>query len=243
MTAVPATPDAPGPTGLLVVDDHELVRLGLQTLVHAQAAANEKSVKVFEARTLQGALDVYRNEQSAIGLVLLDLHLPDAHGLSGLTAFLHQFPKAPVVVLSGASEPAMMREALAHGARAYLTKSGDLQPVVHYIRSLGLLSKDGAPANNAADHGPHPLGNSQGQGQGQADADNSASRQVTTLAGQQVRLTSRQGEILDWILTGYTNREIADKAHLSEGTVKNHVSTLLLMFGVRSRAQLISQLR
>lgn len=242
MTAVPPTPDvahAPGPTGLLVVDDHELVRLGLQTLVHAQAAANEKSVKVFEARTLQGALDVYRNEQSAIGLVLLDLHLPDAHGLSGLTTFLHQFPRAPVVVLSGASEPAIMREALAHGARAYLTKSGDLQPVVHYIRSLGLLRKDGAQADNPADLDSHQPGNANGSG----DADIITSRQVTTLAGQQVRLTPRQGEILDWILTGHTNREIADKAHLSEGTVKNHVSALLLMFGVRSRAQLISQLR
>ena len=122
MTLATTVAASPPVAGLLVVDDHELVRLGLQTLVQAQAAANQTVVKVFEARTLQGALDVYRNEQACIGLVLLDLHLPDAHGLSGLTSFLAQFPDAPVVVLSGASDPALMRQALAHGARAYLTK-------------------------------------------------------------------------------------------------------------------------
>jgi DNA-binding NarL/FixJ family response regulator len=237
--ALPATGPAKavGPAGLLVVDDHELVRLGLQTLVQAQAAANQTNVKVFEARTLQGALDVYRNEQDCIGLVLLDLHLPDAHGLTGLTTFLAQFPRAPVVVLSGASEPAMMRDALAHGARAYLTKSGDLQPVVAYIRSLGLLSQGldsgGLPAASLAES----------PAQSRIGDNPETSRIVRTRSGEAVRLTARQAELLDWILTGLSNREIADRAHLSEGTVKNHVSTLLLMFGTRSRSQLISQLR
>ena len=229
--------DRAGPAGLLVVDDHELVRLGLQTLVQAQAAANQTKVKVFEARTLQGALDVYRNEQDCIGLVLLDLHLPDAHGLTGLTTFLAQFPRAPVVVLSGASEPAMMRDALAHGARAYLTKSGDLQPVVAYIRSLGLLSQ-------GLDSGGLPVASmAESPAQSRVGDNPETSRIVRTRLGEAVRLTARQAELLDWILTGLSNREIADRAHLSEGTVKNHVSTLLLMFGTRSRSQLISQLR
>ncbi len=234
---------AAAPAGLLVVDDHELVRLGLQTLVQAQAAANHASVKVFEARTLQGALDVYRNERESIRLVLLDLHLPDAHGLSGLTTFLGQFPQAPLVVLSGVSDPAMVREALAHGARAYLTKSGDLQQVVAYIRSLGLLSLKGASGE---------LQDGLLNGTAAASALNAAgspreahdtARVVRTHQGGNVRLTARQAEMLDWILSGQSNREIAEHAHLSEGTVKNHVSTLLLMFGVRSRAQLISELR
>ncbi len=231
-TASPIRFDASSPAGLLVVDDHELVRLGMQSLVQAHAAANAKSVRVFEARTLNGALDVYAAEQANIGLVLLDLHLPDAHGLSGLTAFLRRFPAAPVVVLSGESDPALVREALAHGARAYLTKSGDLQDVVRYVRSLGLLnnaaSATGLPETTARDNGTARVVQIAGSGNGPA---------------QSVRLTSRQAELLDWILTGLSNRDIAARAHLSEGTVKNHVSTLLLMFGVRSRAQLISQLR
>ena len=223
------------PAGLLVVDDHDLVRLGLRTLVQAHADANARQVRVFEARTLRDALDVYRDQQDHIGLVLLDLHLPDAHGLSGLTTFIGQFPQAHVVVLSGVSDPAMVREALAHGATAYLTKSGDLQHVVAYIRSLGLLRKTDDLASASVDARAGAAQN--------GDADSGTTRLIANGAGQAVRLTTRQAELLDWILTGQSNREIAERAHLSEGTVKNHVSTLLLMFGVRSRAQLISQLR
>ena len=68
-------------------------------------------------------------------------------------------------------------------------------------------------------------------------------RTVHTLAGEAVRLTSRQANLLDGLLAGESNRQIAERLCLSEGTVKNHVSTLLLTFGVRSRAQLISALR
>ncbi len=111
-------PDDAQPAGLLVVDEHDLVRLGLRTLVQAHADANARQVQVFEARTLRDALDVYSNQQDRIGLVLLDLHLPDAHGLSGLTTFLGQFMQAHVVVLSGVSDPAMVREARCRGTVA-----------------------------------------------------------------------------------------------------------------------------
>jgi DNA-binding CsgD family transcriptional regulator len=55
-------------------------------------------------------------------------------------------------------------------------------------------------------------------------------------------LTPRQMQVLQWVLEGKANKEIAQLANLSEGTVKNHVSTILLLFGMRSRAQLISTL-
>ena len=234
----PVPVDAPKPAGLLVVDDHDLVRLGLQTLVQAYAADNHRAVKVFEARSLQEALVLYGQEQSAIDLVMLDLHLPDAHGLSGLTTFTARFPAAPVVVLSGVNDPAMVRDALAHGARAYLTKSGDLQNVVDYIRSLGLWRTPGQVESL------RPAAASWQLNAAEAQAD--AGRWVRpggNATSPAVRLTARQAELLDWILIGKSNREIADLTHLSEGTVKNHVSTLLLLFGVRSRAQLISHLR
>lgn len=235
MEAVPPNPpDAAKATGMLVVDDHDLVRLGLRTLVQSHAASSGHEVQVFEARTLQEALARYRDQQAAIDLVLLDLHLPDAHGLSGLVTFIAQFPAARVVVLSGVSDPALVREAMARGASAFLAKSGDLQNVVSYIRSLGLLGQSGAPSSAEAET--------------PADDDNEPAglrivRTMRTSAGDRLQLTARQAQVLDSILAGQSNRQIADMAHLSEGTVKNHVSTLLLLFGVRSRAQLISQLR
>jgi DNA-binding NarL/FixJ family response regulator len=227
MQAPPLQPPAlPAEQGILVVDDHDLVRQGMRTLVHSQAAAHGRTVPVLEARSLQEALALYRSQGSAIRLVLLDLNLPDAHGLSGLTTFMARFPQARVVVLSGAGDPAMVRLAMAYGAQAFLAKSGDLQEVVHYIRSLGLLGSGVARDEPSAM--PPPL---------------LKPPPARRASGAAHPLTERQAQVLEWILAGRSNREIALQAHLSEGTVKNHVSALLLLFGVRSRAQLISQLR
>jgi DNA-binding NarL/FixJ family response regulator len=218
-------------TGMLVVDDHDLVRLGLRSLVQSHAQEHGQSVQVYEARSLAQALSSYQEHGPDIGLVLLDLHLPDAHGLSGLISFKARFPHAHVVALSGISDPMLMREAIARGASTFLPKSADLAQVVNYIRSLGLLhTPDGAtptptPAPGTDAAAIHPT------------------RTVRGKRGETLQLTARQAQILDWLLSGHSNAEIADMAHLSEGTVKNHVSTLLLLFGVRSRAQLISELR
>ncbi|AOW15098.1 hypothetical protein LPB72_21495 [Hydrogenophaga crassostreae] len=228
--------DAPLPKGILVVDDHELLRLGLRTLVQSHAQGNGQAVTVFEAHSLQEALAMFGKNATAIQLVLLDLHLPDAHGLSGLRAFKSQYPDAHVIVLSGSSDPGLQRDALAMGARAYLTKSGDLDQVVHYIASMDLPSLHKAP-NPSPQEQAFPTASATG------GAPLAMGRSVRTTTGEWVQLTVRQAQVLDWILIGWSNRQIADHAKLSEGTVKNHVSTLLLTLGARSRAQLISQLR
>ncbi len=240
-TERPHRPIAPLTKGLLVVDDHELLRLGLRTLVQSHAQPGEHNgpgVRVFEAHSLQDALAVFGEHAAAIQLVLLDLHLPDAHGLSGVDVFLKQFPGAHVVVLSGTSDPGLQRDALALGARAYLTKSGDLDQVVRYIAAMGLINlpdtgPQGAVADSPPGTKPPPSGT----------APPAEGRAVRTTSGEWTQLTARQAQVLDWILTGWSNRQIADHANLSEGTVKNHVSTLLLLLGARSRAQLISHLR
>jgi DNA-binding NarL/FixJ family response regulator len=211
--------------GLLVVDDHDLVRLGLLTLVQSHAADTGQSVPVFEARTLAEALDLYRAQRHRIGLVLLDLQLPDAHGMSGLDDFLRAFPGAPVAVLSGVGDPGLMRHAVTRGALAYLPKAGDLQHVIGFIRSRGTFGEHDRACVSARADEPLPASRWHGA------------------QGQRLSLTERQTQVLEWVLAGASNREIALRAHLSEGTVKNHVSALLLLFGVRSRAQLISHLR
>jgi DNA-binding NarL/FixJ family response regulator len=212
------------PKGILVVDDHELLRFGLRTLVESHAQANGHVVAVFEARSLKEALEVYGHHAAAIQMVLLDLHLPDAHGLLGVSAFMGQYPDAHLVVLSGASDPGLQRDALTMGASAYLAKAGDLDQVVQYIAAMDLIRP--ATPSLPATSPPSPGG-----------------RSVRTASGDWVQLSARQAQVLDWILTGWSNRQIADHANLTEGTVKNHVSTLLLLLGARSRAQLISQLR
>lgn len=209
--------------GILVVDDHDLVRLGLRTLVHSHAVSCGQEIHVFEARTLQEAMAVFKKHQTQIDLVFLDLHLPDAHGLSGFSTFVARFPNARVAVFSGASDPALIKEAKSIGAIAYLSKSSDLPNLAEFISANGVHMKH--PVVKSTTEVPPTV------------------RTVRTVNGNVVALSARQSQALDFLLAGHTNKEIADAMLLSEGTVKNHISALLLLFGVRSRAQLISQLR
>lgn len=212
------------PQAILVVDDHDLLRLGVRALVQAQAKPSSDAIEVFEAATLADALALYGAAQGRIGLVLLDLALPDTERLSGLKAFHGRYPQARIVVLSGTSDASLAQEALASGASAFLPKSADLREVVSFIRACGLLD------TKVADAPAVPSG-----------ANDYVPPAAHARAWQQ--LTPRQMQVLQWVLEGKANKEIAQIANLSEGTVKNHVSTILLLFGMRSRAQLISSLR
>lgn len=224
MAAPPFTSSIDTPhADMLVIDDHDLVRIGLRTLIQSHANANGQVVRIFEARTLQEAMAIFQEHQAQIDLVLLDLHLPDAHGLSGLATFIGRFPNARVIVISGVNDPGLVKEATACGALAYLSKSADLPNLVDFIDSKGVLTK---PSSVNAGSEAQPV-----------------VRTVRTIGGKSIALSARQAQAFDFLLAGQTNKEIAERMHLSEGTVKNHISTLLLLFGVRSRAQLISQLR
>jgi DNA-binding NarL/FixJ family response regulator len=179
----------PAPTAILVVDDHDLLRLGV--------------------------------------CALLDLALPDTRGLSGLADFRQRFPDARIVVLSGTGNSTLAQGVLALGAAAFLPKSADLKEVVSFIRACGLLD----PSAPGAAEPPPP-----------AAAKPLAGYAEFAHASAWQELTPRQMQVLQWVLEGKANKEIAQLANLSEGTVKNHVSTILLLFGMRSRAQLISTL-
>lgn len=205
--------------GILLVDDHDLVRFGFRALVQSQAEFPAAALTVFEARTLAEALSVYQAQQQVIGLVVLDLGLPDTHGLSGLADFRTRFPAATVVVLSGTGSAALKQGALALGAQAFLAKSGDLSEVARFVHAC-------------AQHGPEVAGRHL-----------AANEPPAASLSMAETLSARQLQILQWLLEGKSNKEIAQLGFLTEGTVKNHVSTLLLQFGARSRAQLISSLR
>ncbi|RIX72281.1 response regulator transcription factor [Acidovorax cavernicola] len=217
-------------SAILVVDDHDLLRLGVSALVQAQAATSGARISVFEAGNIADALALYAANEAAVGLVLLDLALPDTHGLSGLAEFRLRFPAARVVVLSGTANSTLAQGALALGASAFLPKSADLKEMVGFIRACGLFEADGTPQQQQtlpAAALPKSLS-------GYAEFAHASAWQ---------ELTPRQMQVLQWVLEGKANKEIAQLANLSEGTVKNHVSTILLLFGMRSRAQLISTLR
>lgn len=210
-------------TAVLVVDDHDLLRLGFRALVQTDATAK---IDVLEAGSLEAALEVYGTHAERIGLVFLDLGLRDTQGLDGLATFRRAYPRARLVVLSGSMDESHAPRALAMGALAFLPKTADLREVVSFIRAAGLAAPAEVPQAST--------------GAGDAGDGGRAGSLPATAYGQ--ALTGRQAQILQWVLQGHSNKDIALLAQLSEGTVKNHVSTLLLLYGVRSRSQLLSVL-
>ncbi|MBB3640153.1 MULTISPECIES: response regulator transcription factor [unclassified Variovorax] len=222
-----ASQDPARPRAILVVDDHDLVRMGVCALLQANTSA--MPIEVLEAGDLAEAMAVYEANEDAIELVLLDLALPDTQGLSGLMAFRERHPAARVVVLSGTGTTSLAQDTLAQGAMtlgafAYLPKSATLREVVSFIRACGLLGGDAVNYQPPAPPAP---------AEAVAPSSNHARH----------KLTKRQLQVLNWLLEGKSNHEIAVLAEISEGTVKNYVAGILLQFGMRSRAQLISSLR
>jgi len=203
---------------VLLVDDHDLVRLGIRALM-----GSSRRVMWLEAASLADAVELY-HEHSDIALVLLDLNLADCKGLQGLARLLNAHPSARVVVLSGTQDEFVVRQAKAMGAAGYLHKCAPPQAT----RDTLLAAFDAACLPSAS------------PGAAWSHFPKSASTSRYELVSD---LGPKRLEILELILSGCTNQEISRETHLSLGTVKNYVSTILLALDVKSRSHLISLFR
>jgi NarL family two-component system response regulator LiaR len=204
---------------VLLVDDHELVRLGVKTSCTELFGL---SVEWIEAATLQDAVRLYAQTPD-IDAVLLDLNLADCKGLQGLRLFLQAHPSARVAVFSGTQDEFVVRQARALGAVGYIGKSG----IARQLRDtlVGLLQPGGAPGVRRSGSSLFPR------------------MPASAMYDRVAELGPRHLEILELVLSGCTNQEISHSTQLSLGTVKNYVSSLLLALDVRSRAHLISLFR
>lgn len=194
---------------ILVVDDHALIREGLRQVLRGL----DEAIEVLEAGSGARAFELVRGEPD-LDLVLLDYHLPDMNGLEALDIFARQHPELPVIVLSGSVNPRVMQQVMAKGAAAFLTKSGmsdELLSVTRLVLAGGVhMPAQSLPSADAANNVLAPP-----------------------------LFTPRQEEVLQLLLDGYTNKAIGRLLHLSEETVKNHVSSILRGFGVTTRTQAV----
>jgi DNA-binding NarL/FixJ family response regulator len=188
---------------ILVVDDHPLVRAGVREVLKGLDA----DVKVIEAANAALALEQVA-ANPGLDLALIDLNLPDMNGLELLAKLGARTPDLPVVVLSGAEDPALMRLALERGALGFVPKtalSDIIVPALRLVLSGGVYMP---PQMLTGASGRPALG-----------------------------ITPRQGEVLQLMLDGKSNKEIARALELSEPTVKAHMTAILRAFNVRTRAQ------
>jgi DNA-binding NarL/FixJ family response regulator len=206
---------------LLLVDDHELVRVGVKATYGELLGVQ---IEWLEAATLADALELYQ-QHGDIDAVLLDLNLTDCKGLQGLRQFLQAHPQARVAVFSGTQDEFVVRQARALGAAAYVGKNTmtaeTRETLLALLNVRGPQGPSGA-ANGAALFPRLPR---------------------SAMVDRVAELGPRHLEILELVLSGCTNQEISQSTSLSLGTVKNYVSSLLLALDVRSRSHLISLFR
>jgi DNA-binding NarL/FixJ family response regulator len=192
-----------------VVDDHEMVRRGIRDL-----ADEETDIDVVgESATLRGSLeDIGR---LAPDVALLDLRLPDGDGVELCREIRSRYPDVKCLMFTSyADEDALVKSIMA-GASGYLLKLGEGDEVSAAIRTVaGGGSLIDPATTQSVLHMLH-----------------------RTPAQSESKLSSQQERVLDLIVEGLTNREIAERLELAEKTVKNYVSAILDKLHVRSRTQ------
>ena len=198
---------------VLVVDDHALVREGLRQVLKGL----DEHIEVLDAANCARAFEISGSHPD-LDMVLLDYHLPDMNGLQALAVFRAQYPELPVVMLSGSANPRTMKEVLARGASGFVTKSSVSDELLGALRQV-MAGEVYVPAEAmGADAQPETSGPE---------------------GPDAPRFTRRQEDVLRQLLQGRTNREISTSMHLSEETVKSHVSAILRGFGVQTRMQAV----
>ncbi|SDI47186.1 DNA-binding response regulator, NarL/FixJ family, contains REC and HTH domains [Actinokineospora alba] len=198
---------------VVVVDDEALVRSGFELILRA---ADDIDV----VATASGAQALDRVAEHAPDVVLLDLRMPDMDGLTILRE-LRRRPNPPVVaILTTFGVDEYVATALRSGAAGFLLKDTDPHQLPHMVRTL---AKGGVVLSPA-------VARTVVEGFLAGEAHKSASSPVA-------RLSERESMVLTLMADGLSNRIIGSKLHLSVGTVKDEVSTILGKLGVGNRVQ------
>lgn len=206
---------------VLVADDHPLFRRALELALEAVVETGEGGpLRVLEAGTVDEVRAVASGERD-LELLLLDLRMPGMDGLAGLLDLRRRFPALPVVVVSAAEEPALVREALACGAQGYIPKSLDRREMAS---ALGRVLQGEI-------YLPPTLAEEEGEG--------SAAAPAATRAERLRQLTQQQLNVLRQMVEGKPNKIIAYELDIAETTVKAHITVILRKLGVHSRTQAV----
>ena len=200
----------PDPIRVLIVDDHQIVREGLRTLL-----AEEADIQVV-GEAADGAEGVSLTVALHPDVILMDLVMPNVDGIEAMRRLQQTHAAWHVLVLTSFVDDGLVPEALRVGAVGYLLKD--------------VLKAELIQAIHAAAKGQpylHP------------DVQRRLIQQVIMppQPSPTFDLTPREHEVLSLITQGRSNKEIAKKLHIKEGTVKGHVSTILAKLGVLDRTQ------
>ena len=196
---------------VMLVDDHNVVRSGLATFLRAY----EDLELVGEARNGLEAVNLCHRSKPDV--ILMDLMMPEMDGIAATQAILADYPDIKIIAMTSFEEEELVQGVLAAGAISYLLKNVTSDELAAAIRAASL---------------------------GKSTLSPEAARvlvQATRPAEQPLYdLTEREKEVLDLVVQGQSNQQIAEALVISVATVKAHVSSILSKLQVSSRAEAIA---
>jgi DNA-binding NarL/FixJ family response regulator len=200
----------------MLVDDHEVVRLGLKALIERHPDMEV----VAEASTAAEA--VAKATSFKPDVVVLDIRLVGASGIDACREITTALPETKVIMLTSYAEDEMLFAAIRAGAAGYVLKQAGGQDLIHAIEQVGQGHSLLDPALTERVF---------------VEVRRAARAQEATAFSQ---LTEQERRVLALVAEGKTNREIAQDLHLGEGTVRNYVSNILSKLGLSNRAEAAS---
>jgi DNA-binding NarL/FixJ family response regulator len=203
---------------VFLVEDQALVREGIQSLL-----ALDGEIRV-AGSAADGEEAVREIPRAGADVVLLDLRLPRLSGIDVLRRLAGAGRMPPTIILTTFDDDEALLEGIRAGARGYLLKDVSLAELVRAIR---VVAEGGTLVQPIV---------SERVVRGVAAAEPDFPRLEPA-----DRLTEREVEVLRLLTGGYSNREIARALRVAEGTVKNHVSSILSKLGVRDRTRAVLQ--
>lgn len=206
---------------ILVIDDHVLIREALRGVLKELS----HDAVLFDASSCSQAMQIV-SEHADIGLILLDLNLPDRDGFDVLAELREQYPTISVVVLSALQDRSVVIKALDWGASGYIPKSAKREVM---ISALKLVFAGGIYIP------PEILAREELSAPAPAPVNNERPRVLPTDLG----LTERQVDVLALMMQGKNNKLICRTLNLAEPTVKNHVTAILKALKVSNRTEAV----
>jgi DNA-binding NarL/FixJ family response regulator len=201
---------------VILVDDQSLIRQGLKALLELETDL----AIVGEAENGEKAIELVRQLQPDV--VLMDIRMPIMDGVAASKEIQQQFPQTKILVLTTFDDEEYVKAALQNGAMGYLLKDTPSEELAVAIRAV---------AKGYSQLGPGIVKKLLTQFPA------TVTHEEPSVPQNLAELTPREKEVLSLIATGASNREIAKKLYISEGTVKNHVTNILNRLNLRDRTQ------
>ncbi|MDY7040596.1 MAG: response regulator transcription factor [Chloroflexota bacterium] len=217
-----------GDIRVLIVDDQDIVRRGLEIILNSQPGIRVVGQAADGREAIEQAQALHPD------VVLMDLKMPRLSGVQATRRITEALPATQVVILTTYDTDNLVFDGVRAGAKGYLLKDAPEETIIEAVRGVmrGESQLDPGVARKVL-QAFHSLP----QKRDQVDR----TRQPAT--GDELppleKLTRREEEVLDLVAGGLSNREIAERLSLSEGTVKNHVSNILGKLQANDRTQAV----